>query len=190
MKKDTYLVLDEEHNALDYLIQSLVFLSQIEQNLFHLKWFVVAFHGAVYSFMLLAIQGRNQEHIYEVLPDHLSGKEKKKEFDPFDRKLISFLDAYKYLKNSEKMSSSPFIATDNHDQCIKELNNKLRNQMIHFKPMLWGSEPWYPAVVCQPLLNLLRFCIKDEHVHLNNSEKELSIAYLESINLLLAKHAQ
>lgn len=190
MKKNKYLVLNEEHNALDYLIQALVFLSQVEQNLFYLKWFAVAFHGALYAFMLLVIQGRNQDHIYEILPNYVSNKDKEKEFDPFDGKLISFLNAYKYIKNSTKMSGMPFATTENHDQCIKELNNKLRSQMVHFKPMLWGAEAWYPAVVCQPLLDLLRFCIKDEKVHLGNSEKKLALAYIESLDKLLANHVE
>lgn len=190
MEKDKYLVLDEERNALDYLIQALVFLSQVEQNLFYLKWFIVAFHGALYAFMLLAIQSRNRDHVYEILPNYTSKKDKNKEFDPFDGKLISFDSAYKYIKDSAKMSEMPFVTIKDHDQCIEELNKKLRNQMIHFKPMYWGTEPWYPAVVCQPLLDLLRFCVKDEKIHLDSSEKELALTYIESLDKLLANYVK
>lgn len=187
--KNKYLILDENHNALDYLIQSLVFLAQVEQNLFYLKWFIISFHSAVYAFMLLVLQGKNQQLIYEISPDHLSGNKKKKEFDPFDGKLISFLTAYKYLKSLDKMMGQSFTSTNEHDRCMKELNNKLRSQMIHFKPMVWASESWYPARVCQPLLDILRFCIKDDRVRLNQSEKNSAFAYLESIDKLLIKHA-
>lgn len=187
--KGKYLILDENHNALDYLIQSLVFLAQVEQNLFYLKWFVISFHGAVYAFMLLVLQARDQQLIYEILPNHLASNKKKKEFDPFDGKLISFLTAYKYLKSSQKAEVKPFLAANRHDKCMKELNNKLRSQMIHFKPMVWASESWYPARVCQPLLDILKFCIKDDRVHLDRSEKDAALAYLESIDKLLSKHA-
>ena len=189
-KKDKYLILDETHNALDYLVQSLVFLAQVEQNLFYLKWFVISFHGAVYSFMLLVLQARDNSLIYEVLPGHLGGKKKQNGFDPLDGKLISFTDAYKYLKNSTKMSDKPFPTTSQHSSCITELNNKLRSQMVHFKPMVWASESWYPARVCQPLLDLLRFCIKDDGIRLDKSEKDSALAYLESIDKLLTKHAE
>lgn len=189
-KKDKYLILDEAHNALDYLVQSLVFLAQVEQNLFYLKWFIISFHSAVYSFMLLVLQAKDHSLIYEVLPGHLGGKKKQSGFDPLEGKLISFTTAYKYLKNSTKMNDKPFLATNQHDNCITELNNKLRNQMVHFKPMVWASESWYPARVCQPLLGLLRFCIKDTGVRLDKSEKESALAYLESIDRLLIKHAE
>jgi len=191
MTKDVkYLALDGAHNALDYLFQSLVFLAQVEQNLFYLKWFVISFHSAVYGFMLLVLQAKDHSLIYEVLPGHLGGKKKQNGFDPLEGKLISFTAAYKYLKNSTKMNGKPFPATNQQSICITELNNKLRSQMVHFKPMVWASESWYPARVCQPLLDLLRFCIKDDGVHLDKSEKNSALAYLESIDKLLIKHAE
>lgn len=183
-KKDKYLILDEDHNALDYLIQSLVFLAQVEQNLFYLKWFVISFHSTVYSFMLLVLQARNYSLIYETPPSHLGGKKEQKGFDPLDGKLITFTTAYKYLKDPKKIEDKPLLATSQHDSCITELN-KLRNQMIHFKPMIWASEPWYQSMVCQPLLDILRFCIKDDGIRLDESEKDSALAYLESIGKLL-----
>lgn len=181
-------MLDESHNAMDYLIQSLVFLSQVEQNLFYLKWFIISFHSALYAFMLLVLQARDQQLIYEIPPGHLGGNKKKKEFDLFDGKLISFLTAYRYLKNSQKVGGKPFSAANEHNRCMKELSNKLRNQMVHFKPMVWASESWYPARVCQPLLDILGFCVKDGRIHLEQSEKDTALAYLDSIDRLLAKH--
>lgn len=188
VKKSKYLILDESHNAMDYLIQSLVFLSQVEQNLFYLKWFIISFHGAIYGFILLVLKSKDQQQIYEIPPEYSRGKSRKKEFDPFEGKLISFLVAYKYLKDSQKMAGQPFVASREHDQCMKELNNKLRGQLIHFKPMLWASESWYPARVCQPLLDILRFCVKYDRIHLEQSEKDTALAYLDSIERLLAKH--
>lgn len=161
MASDKYLVLDERKNAMDYLVQSLVFLTQVEQNRFYLKWFVVAFHGAIHSFMLLVLQGVKHEQIYKKLPTHLQSKKtkKKKGFDPFDDELISFSVAYKYLKSPNNMAGQPFVSSGNQDECMKELNYKLRNQFIHFRPMVSAYEPWYPAEVCFPLLDILRFCI-------------------------------
>ncbi len=86
------------------------------------------------------------------------------------------------------MAGQPFVSSNKHNRCMRELNNKLRSQMIHFKPMVWASESWYPARVCQPLLNILKFCIRDKHIHLEQTEKDTALAYLDGIDRLLAKH--
>ncbi len=86
------------------------------------------------------------------------------------------------------MNGNPYLASDLQDECMKELNDKLRNQMIHFKPMLWGSEPWYPASVCEPLLDVLRFCIQFNHLRLSQSERDTAIAYINSLKALLNRH--
>lgn len=187
-----YLVLDEERNAMDYLIQSLIFLTQVEQNRFYLKWFVVAFHGALYSFMLLVLQKVKQEQIYKKLPSFYQHDKtkKKKEFDPFDGKLLDFLVAYKYLKNPENMAGQPFVPSSNQDRCMGELNSKLRNQFVHFRPMVSAYEPWYPAEVCLPLLEILKFCIQPERVRLSQPQKNTGLAYIDSIDRLLVKHAE
>lgn len=184
-KKDTYLVLSESRNAMDYLVQSLVFLSQVEQNNYYLKWFVIAFHGAIHSFMLLVLQKIDAKLIYSKQPIY---KTLGDNFDPFDGHLRDFLDTYSYLKNKEHLGSNVFLATGLHDAAMKELNNKLRNQFIHFKPMTWGAEAWYPAEVCHPLLEILRFCLKSEGISLDQEQKEVATAYIDSLDRLLVKH--
>ena len=87
------------------------------------------------------------------------------------------------------MAGCPFVASNDHSACMKELNNKLRNQLIHFTPMTWASEPWYPASVCQPLLDILKFCIEFKGIKLTASEKDTAFAYIDSIKRLLIKHA-
>lgn len=190
---NNYLVLSEKRNALDNLIQSLVFLAHVEQNRFYLKWFIIAFHSAIYSFILLALQSIDTQQIYKftVSSKQLGGKRKrtdKKKFDPFEDKLIDFHLAFKRLKRSQDMGGHPFMASKEQNECMKELNDKLRNQMIHFKPMAWGSEPWYPARVCLPLLDILRFCIELNSVRLEQSEKDTALAYIKSIEKLIDKH--
>lgn len=184
-----YLLLDEKRNAMDYLAQSLTFLSMVEQNRFYLKWFIIAFHGALYSFMLLVLQGISQDQIYKVKPRYTQGKMKKDDdFSPFDGLLIDFLEAYKCLKNPAKTGSHPYTQSGIQEKCMEELNFKLRNQMIHFKPMVSAYEPWYPAEVCFPLLDILRFCVEFEKIHLSEPEKNTAIADIGAIEILLTKH--
>lgn len=186
-KKESFLVLNEEGNAMDYLVQSLIFLSQVEQNNYFLKWFVIAFHGALHSFMLLVLQKVNPMLIYEKPPKY---KTQEDCFDPFDGYTRNFLDTYSYLKDRKYLGNTAFTAEELHDISMKELNNKLRNQFIHFKPMSWGAEAWYPAGVCYPLLKILRFCLASEGISLSRSQKETAVAYVDSLDRLLVRHIE
>jgi|CXWL01.1.fsa_nt_gi hypothetical protein len=184
---DKYMVLDERRNAIDFLTQSLTFLSMVEQNRFYLKWFIIAFHGAIYSFMLLVLQGVNQDQIYKVKPKYAQGPIKEGELDLFDGFLIDFLKAYEYLQVAKHTNGHPYSQTSYQEACMKELNFKLRNQMVHFKPMVSAYEPWYPAEVCTPLLDVLRYCVKFERNYLSIPERDTMVANLDAIEILLTK---
>lgn len=178
-RPNKYLILDEETNAVDYLVRSYEFLDQIEQNRTFIKWFIIAFHGALYSFMILALLKINSVQIF---------KDKKNNKHPIERDLLSFLQIYSLLKNKDNMGINPFISTDQHDVCMKELNNKLRNLMMHFRPMVWASEPWYPARACYPLLDILKFCINQ--VQFRHSNKAILLTYIDDIQKLLDKYKE
>lgn len=142
-----YLILDEESNAADYLYRSVEFINQIDNDRLYLKWFTIAFHGAVYHFMLLKLRKNNSEQIF---------KDNKVNKHSLDREIISFRRTYSLLKNDPNDTYKP---SGNQDACILDLNNSLRNQMLHFRPSVWAAEPWYFAEICYPLLELLKFCI-------------------------------
>jgi len=183
--KDTYFVLDETRNAIDYLAHSLIFVSQVEQNKYNMKWFILAFHGALYALMLLVLKKTNSELIYSVLPKY---KTKGDNFDPFDGKLKSFLGAYASLNDTKLMGDKAFVATETHNFAMNELNNKLRNQFVHFIPMVWGAEPWYPAEVCYPLLDLMLYCVDFQPTTLNQKQKETAHTYIKALAEILTLH--
>ena len=178
-KPNKYFIIDEESNAVDYLVRSYEFLDQIEQNRSFWKWFIIAFHNALYSFMVLALFKINSVQVF---------KDNKNSKHPIDRHLLSFLQIYLLLKNKENMGGNPFDSTDRHDVCMKELNDKLRNLMMHFRPMVWGSKPWYPASVCYPLVEILKFCINQ--VQFRHSNKTTLLTYINNIQKLLDKYKE
>ncbi len=186
-KQDSYLILDEYRNTMDYLIQSLTFLSQVEQNNYYWKWFVIAFHASIHSFMLLVLQKADPDLIYkhEKVSKQKAGQDG---FNQFEKQLRNFMDTYSLIKDSKHMKALAYIADELQDEAMKELNNKLRNQFIHFKPMHWAAEAWYPAHVCYPLLSILRFCLTIEGIGLNQSDIEIASSYIDSIDGLLIKH--
>lgn len=172
-----YMILDEVRNASDYLNKSLLFIKKINIDLVYLKWFTIAFHGAIYSFMLLKAQSIKAEYIFS---------DNKLNTHSLDRNLKSFKRIYLLLKNVDVMSENVYIPDKNVDACIFELNDQLRNQMIHFRPTLWASEPWYFARACYPLLHLLRFCIQNNH--LLNKEGSSLLRVAETIEKKLKVH--
>ncbi|MBU4396663.1 hypothetical protein KKC08_00645, partial [Patescibacteria group bacterium] len=176
-KPNEYLIIDEESNAVDYLVQSCEFLDKIEKNRLYIKWFIIAFHGAIYSFMMLALLKVNSAQIF---------RDKKNSKHPIDRDLLSFLQIYFLLKNKDNMGQNPFISTNYHDDCMQELNDELRNLMMHFRPMVWATEPWYPASVCYPLLDILKFCINQ--IQFRHSDNATLLAYINRVRDLLSKY--
>src|SRR5690349_21649631 len=98
-----YLVLNEEKNAIDYLNHALVFLEEVEKKKVSLKWFIIAFHGALYAFMLLALQKVNSEQIYreEKLNDNQQERTPMEEFEA--KRILTFKDSYKLLKKEKNM---------------------------------------------------------------------------------------
>ena len=67
-----------------------------------------------------------------MLGQPLKRQDNKNNKHPIDRDLLSFLQIYLLLKNKDNMGRSPFIPTGEHDVCMKERNDKLRNLMMHF----------------------------------------------------------
>lgn len=122
-----YLRIDEKENAIDSLGRALAFLSEVEQNPFNWKWFTIALHNAVYSFMLLALQNTDLSGIWQEEPENGL-------IDLFNskNKLISFKEAFKRIQDPERMggyiNSKAFPAKPYHKDSMKHLNDCLRNE--------------------------------------------------------------
>lgn len=172
-----YLVLDETINTVDYLESALHFLKD-QENKMSLKWFIIAFHGAIYGFMLLRLKKVNPEQIFN---------DNKIDKISLDRNLISFKKAYLFIKNEKNTSHNPFISSNIEDAAMEEINDQIRNQMLHFRPILWAAEPWYFADTCLPLINILNYCIT--HSNLTSSQSKKVIECTESINMILKGNA-
>ncbi len=175
-KKNNYFILDEESNALDYLVQSSLFLNQAVENRTYWKWFVIAFHGAIHSYMLLVLHKIDPEQIY---------RDKKVKAHSPDRKLLDFLSTYELLKKPENMKGNPFSGSRDHDTRMIILNNEIRNLFMHFRPMVWAAEPWYFVSACKTLLDVLKFCAKNSQFRHTQIANVLS--YIDCISITLYK---
>jgi len=119
-----WLEIDEQANAIDYLERVYIFL--LESQAAKWKWLVIALHGALYSFCILAVQGTNP---YDLPPAGTGTVTRKgnKEY------LIGFPEVIKRIQDSN-IVNPPVILTENQGKRIELLNETLRNNFIHFTP--------------------------------------------------------
>jgi len=190
--KENFLSLDERDHAIDSLNQSLSFLVNVEQNPFNWKWFVIAFHNTLHSFMLLALQKSDLTGIWH-------NEHKMRVDDRFDvfsdkGKLIDFMTAFTWIQDHKRMSkyinSRPFESKNISEitKCMKALNDDLRNQFIHFRPVAWGASPDYISGICYPLVELLEFLSLKEIVPMLPWREEAITEYIFCIKCLLKIH--
>lgn len=190
--KNKFLSLDERGHAIDSLVQSLSFLVHAEQNPFNWKWFVIAFHNTLYSFMLLALKNSDLSGIWE-------NEDKMKVDDRFDvfsdkGRLINFIQAFEWIQDSKRMKkyeNSVEFKSDNIVEItkrMKTLNNDLRNQFMHFRPVVWGASPDYIAEACYPLIEVLDFLSSRNVISVAPQREHMIKEYVFNIKSLLKIH--
>jgi len=156
--KENYLRIDVKSNAIDSLNKSFHFLSNHEKDLFSWKWFAISFHHAVHSFMLIALQNTDCSGIWDRCEYKEDGLI---DVHNSNNRLVSFLKAYEWIKNAERMGgfvgAEPFKSEQYHDQSMKLLNNRLRNKFIHYQPLWWSIHNQYFADIALPILEVVEF---------------------------------
>ena len=156
-----YLRIDEKGNAIDSLHRAVEFLKNTNENLYNWKWFIIAIHHATHSFMLVALQNTDLSGIWEEpvirKPNGL--------IDIFDsrNRLIFFMKAFKWIQNSDRMSgyvnAKPFQAQPYHRDSMEHLNNRLRNEFIHYRPKGWSIHNQYFIDIVKPILEIIEFLV-------------------------------
>jgi len=140
-----YLVLSERKNSLDSLERSLEFLQKAQSQNNYWKWFILAFHHALHSLLIISLPDKDRWR--GAVPRTLE------EFD--EAKLKDFNPAYQVLLRN-KMGDNKELAELLCDSKpnAKHLNDKLRNVLQHFKREVWAYDRSIIAEVCLPLVNL------------------------------------
>ena len=98
------------------------------------------------------------------------------------------LKIYSLFKIKDNMMGNPFIPTNKQNDCMDKLNDNLRNLMMHFRPMVWMTGLWYPARVCSPLIEILKFCI--DRIRFSHSNKVVLLTCVDRIKQLLEKYRE
>lgn len=155
---------DLKENATDDLEKLSKFLELTKENKGYWRWVIIALHGSLYKFMLLALGGSVYSEIWKetVKKEKVDLVYKINPFSPENKnKLISFLKAFEEIKSTEKMGDKPFVSTLEIDEDMKTLNTDLRNRICHFIPASLLIDTRSIKEIIQSTLPIIRFIISD-----------------------------
>lgn len=118
-------------------------LQRVITDPYRWKWAILALHSGLQGMMVLALQSSHGLHVLRPKDTArwLEAHEKGGPY-PADLKLDDFLRLYKKIKSDMMLiygHSLKFQPTGTQGGSVKFLN-RLRNQFVHFTPMVWELE--------------------------------------------------
>lgn len=159
---DEYYRTGLKENAFDYLDKTKSFYEKSKENKSYWKWVVIALHGAIYHFMLLALKNTDCSGVFK--------KEKQCDDGSLDllelgrMRLIEFLEAFNRIQSEDFMKgyigAKPYNAEKHIVEAMEGLN-KWRNAFIHYGPIGRSIEIALFENVLKNTLPVLRFLIND-----------------------------
>lgn len=192
-EKIEYLRTDEKGNAIDSLHRAVEFLKNTENDLYDWKWFVIAIHHATHCFMLIALQNTDLSGIWEE-PEIRRENGLIDSFDP-KNKLISFMVAFNRIQESNRMggyiNSKAFPAELYHKDSMDHLNDRLRNDFIHYRPKGWSIHNQYFIDTVRPVLEIIEFLVFDSgRCRFEEEQRNQIKSDLDQIRNLFKKHTK
>ncbi len=164
MSKEIYLRTDDLTEAIKSLEMVEKLLPDLLHDLYVWKWVILALHSSLQGFMVAALKGSSglavltDKSAEAWLKAHRAGSRTVPR-----QKLDSFPNLYKKIK-TEKMlkyhGSKKFVSTEEQDWSVRKLNS-LRNDFIHFRPMLlWIRKEGLPRIT-KECLSVIKFLAID-----------------------------
>jgi len=136
-KNDPFFRVNEISEPLNAMMMAKEFLERSEQDIYYLKWAILAIHNALQGFMVLALKGTSNLPIIEWKKDY-DGKSAYEILSDPKSKLCCFTELFRRIKSKKYMQDTVFKDESGKITCsISELNN-IRNQFIHYSPLGWS----------------------------------------------------
>jgi len=160
MSKEIYLRTDELTDAIKSLEMTEKLVSDLLHDPYVWKWFIIALHMSLQGFMVNALKGSSG---LDVVTDksakewHEAYRAGRKKFPK--QKLDYFLNLYKKIKGDRMLKyhgSQKFVSTEQQDRNVRKLS-KLRNDFIHFQPMIWLIPKDRLPQIAKDCLSVIRF---------------------------------
>ncbi|WP_127544931.1 hypothetical protein [Paenibacillus amylolyticus] len=169
---------DELENAIDYLEKASLFYSDINYQ-HRFKWLMVALHGALYGFGILAIKGSNPSAtVYKSLDGQINKRVLAEMRDDISKKYgeddPGYIDMFIYPAKGKLLDIRSVLERCQDDQFMLKYTESrslvltqaeldaiekmidYRNQFAHFKPMAYvitGSE----EEILKPVFRVIKF---------------------------------
>lgn len=187
MEKDDYLRIDEKSNIIDSLGKAAVFLESAKTDPFALKWFTIAIHHSAHCLMLFALRNTDDSGIWQKEFRRTDGL-----IDILDprMRLIDFMTAFLWIQDPSRMggyvNSKPFAALPYHSDSMEHLNLRLRNSLIHYKPLTWSISKQYFIDIVKPVLEMMEFlCFKSGRCPFDEADLKATAEIFKKIKELL-----
>jgi len=186
-----YLRFDEKSNTYDSLEKLLFFLNNIENDLNFWKWAIIALHSSVYGAMILSLLGSHPDRVskFPIKKRKMHSVDETGKpiiLETEDTRLISFPEAFRRIQNEKFMRmyvKSVFFKTETrHKESMEWLNDRFRNQFIHFVPVGWSIEIKGLTNLFRDCLEIIEFCLfQSGNVLLEEDERKLFEKVVENI---------
>lgn len=192
-EQQEYLRIDEKENAIDSLRRAAEFLKNVKDNLYDWKWFIIAIHHATHCFMLVALKNTDLSGIW-IEPEIKRDNGLIDIFNP-KNKLITFMEAFRRIQDSKRMggyvNAKPFQAKPYHKDSMKHLNDRLRNEFIHYRPKGWSIHNQYFIEIVTPVLGIIEFLVFESGRCLFEEKQRNQIKFdLSQIQSLFKEYAK
>lgn len=157
-----YLEIDEELNAVDYLLRARREIAAVTEDKLAWKWAIIALHGALYGFAVCALRQTDPDRVvYRI------GKDKDIE------RLIGAEEAFKRCQSPEWLSPS-LLLSEHEAHAIDTLRENYRNNFEHFIPLTWLIREQILAEMCLAVLRPLRFLALEASIYVSIDEDRRS----------------
>lgn len=159
--KAVWLKLDEESNALDYLEKAHTYLHQTNTGSIAWKWVILALHGALYGFAIVASKGSDPASVTERIGN---GK--------YER-LVSFDKALEMCQDADWMGTMveghALVLSESQRHSVRLLKKTLRNSFEHFIPRGWIVEIHGLPQMTLDIIDIIQFLALETHRYQNFS---------------------
>lgn len=136
-RNDAFFRVNEVSEPLNAIMITKESLERSRNDIYYLKWAILATHNALQGFMVLALKCTNNLQIIKWKEEYNEKSAYEVLSDP-KQKLCCFTELFRKIKSNKYMQNTVFKDESGKiTYSIKELN-RIRDQFIHYLPLQWS----------------------------------------------------
>jgi adenylate cyclase class IV len=189
-RNNAFFRVDEISEPLNAIMMTKEFLERSGQDIYYLKWAILAAHNALQGFMVLALKYTNNLQIIKWKEEY-TGKSAYEVLFDSKQKLCCFTEIFKRIKSNKYMQNTVFKDESGEiSYSIKELN-RIRDQFLHYLPLQWSIETQFVVNILTETMKVISFltinCIEVQR-HYEEHQLDIISEAIESCNSILLSY--